>query len=701
MQVEIRVKQPHRPLSAQRMIGFAISACSAVAFLIAAAVPAAAQTPPPPRNVAEAYAQFLIGHHLDETDDEAGAIAAYTRAMELDPAAADIPAELAALYLRQKNKIPDAMAMAERALKVAPANREANRVLGIIYAGRVETDARDTAGDQPGGRRSPSTPEVDNAAKAIQHLELAVAGAPGESDPNVRATLARLYLHRQIFDKAIPLLNDLVKQEPGWQDGPGLLMEAYAGAGRNADAIAWLEARTADEPTPPTVAALADFYEREHRWNDAAAAYLKAASISSPRNAVDLKRHYASALLQAGGRENLTKARDALTELVGGAPTDGRALYMLSQAQRRLGDGAAAERTARRVIAQNSDSPWGYYALAEALEERHQFQAVVDELAPVVNAAGAAGAAGTQRAAAASADAMDVSVLLPHLGFAYQALGQHDKAIATFEDARRRSPKDPTVAGYLAEANIAAKKYGAAIEVAKSALAENPGDLRLLRFEAQALRHNGKADEGISLLEKAVKAHADDPSAYVTLAQIYSEAERGAQAVKVLQDAQSRFPDNALIAFELGAVFDKQKRFADAEQAFRKLLDRDPDNAPALNYLGYMLADRGVRLDESVGYLKKALQLEPENGSYLDSLGWAYFKKADLALAEQNLRQAADQLRTNSVIQDHYGEVLFKLGRYDDAIAAWTRALAGDGAEIDRGEIDKKIKTARQKLPKK
>src|SRR6266550_2773868 len=54
---------------------------------------------------AEAYAQFLIGHHLDETDDEAGAIAAYRRAMELDPAAADIPAELAALYLRQKNKI--------------------------------------------------------------------------------------------------------------------------------------------------------------------------------------------------------------------------------------------------------------------------------------------------------------------------------------------------------------------------------------------------------------------------------------------------------------------------------------------------------------------------------------------------------------------------------------------------------------------
>ena len=115
------------------------------------------------------------------------------------------------------------------------------------------------------------------------------------------------------------------------------------------------------------------------------------------------------------------------------------------------------------------------------------------------------------------------------------------------------------------------------------------------------------------------------------------------------------------------------------------MLARDPENAAALNYLGYMLAERGERLDESVGYLKKALQIEPENGSYLDSLGWAYFKADKLDLADDNLKRAADQLKTNSVIQDHYGDVLFKLGRYDEAIAAWTRALAGDGDSIDRG----------------
>ena len=68
----------------------------------------------------------------------------------------------------------------------------------------------------------------------------------------------------------------------------------------------------------------------------------------------------------------------------------------------------------------------------------------------------------------------------------------------------------------------------------------------------------------------------------------------------MLQDAQAKFPPDDGIAFELGTVFDKQKKFADAESAFRQVLSRDPENAIALNYLGYMLAERGERLDESV-----------------------------------------------------------------------------------------------------
>jgi tetratricopeptide (TPR) repeat protein len=640
-----------------------------VLLAAALAIPAplaAAQPQPKPDHAAEAYAQFLLGHHLDEIDDEAGAVAAYKRAMELDPSSAEIPGELSALYLRQ-NKVAEAIASAEQAIKISPGTREANRVLGIVNAAISEANK--------GG---------DNASKAIGYLERAIAGQGSESDPNVRATLSRLYVNGGQYDKAIPLLTALVTEQPGWQDGPLLLAEAYSSSGRNGDAIAWLEEHTADDPR--LLPTLGEFYEREHRWNDAAEVYGRAIE-RAPRN-TELRARYASTLVNAGGRSNLTKAREMLNELLSARPNDSaRILYLLSQTERRLGDSKAAEATARRVIAQSSKSPWGYYALAEALESRRDYQGVVTELAPLV---------------AKPADpSFDISLLLPHLGFAYQELGQLEKAIASFEQARRLSPKDPNVAAYLADANIAAKRYAAAVEVTRAALVENPDDLRLLRVQAQALRHSGQPDQAVAVLEESIKKHGDDPTAYIALAQLYGDLERGPQAVTVLRNAQQKFPSDANVTFELGAAFDRQKRYADAEETFKQLIARDPQNAAALNYLGYMLAERGERLDESVEYVKKALALEPENGSYLDSLGWAYFKADKLDLAEGHLKRAADQLQTNSVVQDHYGDVLLKLGRYEDAIAAFNRALSGDGDSIDRGDIDRKIRSARQKLNKK
>jgi tetratricopeptide (TPR) repeat protein len=669
----------------------ASSTAALAAFLVAVPGAARAQQPKPNR-AAEAYQQFLLGHYLDERDDEAGAIAAYKRAMELDPTAADIPGELAALYLRE-NKVQEAMTTAEQALKIAPANREANRVLGVIYAALSESGR---GGRSRGPVAGGSATNDENLAKAIKHLELAMAGVVGEVDPNVRATLARAYVLGGQYDKAIPILSGLVEEQPNWSDGPVLLAEAYAAAGRNSDAIAWLKEHAEEDPR--LLPTLADFYERERQWKDAAEIYGRAVQRQR-RDSPELKARYANALVFAGGRQNLERARDILNELTTTRPAElSRTLYLLSQAERRLGNFPAAEATARRIIAQNAKSPWGYYALAEALEGRRAFDQLVKELAPVVaEHRPAAGAAPSGRG---PDGAFDIGLLLPHLGFAYQELGQFDQAIATFEEARKLLPKDAATASYLADANIAAKKYPAAVEVTRQALLDNPDDVRLIRLQARALRFSGKTDQGIALLEESIKKHADDPSGYIALAQLYLEAERGAQAVRVLQDAQALFPNDTAIGFELGATFDKQKKYADAEAAFKQVLNREPDNAPVLNYLGYMLAERGERLDESVNYVKKALEIEPDNGSYLDSLGWAYYKADKLELAESNLRRAADQLKSNSVIQDHYGDVLLKMGRIDEAIAAFNRALSGDGDSIDRAEIDKKIRAARQRQKK-
>src|SRR5689334_9135359 len=188
-----------------------------------------------PSSTAEAYGQFLLAHRFEQSEETDKAIAAYKRAMELDPRAADIPAELSALYLRQ-NRVKDAVTTAEAALKVSPTNREANRVLGLVYAAMA------------GSRDSRVGDSAANLAKAIGYLEVATDRPASETDPNLRATLARLYMRAGSFDKAIPLLVELTTHESGWLDGPILLVQAYTSAGRLKDAITWLETKAPEDP---------------------------------------------------------------------------------------------------------------------------------------------------------------------------------------------------------------------------------------------------------------------------------------------------------------------------------------------------------------------------------------------------------------------------------------------------------------------
>jgi tetratricopeptide (TPR) repeat protein len=623
--------------------------------------------------IAEAYRQFLRAKQLEADQDTDGAIDAYKRAMTLDPTAADLPASLAALYV-ETNRLPDAIASAETALKLDASNTDAHRALGTAYATMATAETR-----------TPRQTRQEHLGKAIEHLQKA-AERPGlPADVNLRAMLARVYVLHGSYDKAIPLLAELVRQEPGWQDGPGLLVDAFASAGRTNDAIAWLEEHAPETPT--LYATLADVFGREERWNEAGRAYERALE-ASPRN-VDLRVRYATMLMNASGAEAAVKARTVLREAVAMRGTDERALYLLSQAERRAHDLDASEKTARRLIAQNGRNPRGYFALAEALEERQRYSDVVDALGPVVP---------TFRSGKASEFAL--GLILPHLGFAYQQLGRHEEAIATFEEAQKIAPKDLSIKGFLIQAHVSAKRYGPALELARAARASNPDELRFARLEADVLRQSGKGDQALAVLEDVLRKRGDDPAAHLALAHGYVEASRGAQAVKVLQEAQLKFPADVTLPFELGAVFEKQKKYVDAEAAFKQALQRNPEHAPTLNYLGYMLADRGERLSESVDYIKRALAIEPANGSYLDSLGWAYFKNGQLQLAEEHLRRAAEQLILNAVVQDHYGDVLIRLGRVQDAIDAWGRALSGDTEDLDRSVIDRKVRSAKQKLPK-
>jgi len=172
-------------------------------------------------------------------------------------------------------------------------------------------------------------------------------------------------------------------------------------------------------------------------------------------------------------------------------------------------------------------------------------------------------------------------------------------------------------------------------------------------------------------------------------------------------DMSSKTEDKDYALFVAGSIYERQKKYDKAEEAFHKVLADDPKNAMALNYLGYMLADRGTRLDEALGYIRRAVALDPQNGAYLDSLGWVYFKMGNYDLAEENLRRASERMGNDPTIQDHLGELYQKTGRLKLAAMHWERSLEEWNktvpAEVDIesvAKVQKELETARVKLAK-
>ncbi len=489
--------------------------------------------------------------------------------------------------------------------------------------------------------------DAEDLSRAVEHLER--ARNPVSPDLALYLTLGRLYLGSQNPTKARELLDEVLEAEPQFAEALALLAQAY---------------------------------EAEGQWADAAAVYERAI-LAGPRRA-RYRRELAAALLNA---DQPDRALEVLRELVRFRPDDAGGWFSLSNLELQLGNPDGAVAAARRVMELEPEGLRGPYILSRALGFQGRYREMIDTLGPVL-----------ERARGENVAPNQIVSLLQSLSGAHVQLGDYDAAIENLAAALELAPSDLGIQAQLAQAYLSAGRFDAAEDVVARAKRDRPDNLALLRLEAQALSARGEFGEAATVLEGALERHRTEPIAHVALANLYSEVDRVDDAVQVLTVAETQFPDNTLIVFQLGAVFDRAGRYVEAEVAFRRVLDQNPEDAQTLNYLGYMLAERGERLDESVSLILRALEVDPNNGSYLDSLGWAYFKQDRFELAEPPLRRAGDQLQGNSVVQDHLGDLLYKIERYAEAVVVWERALAGDRDGVDLLEIERKLSDARERL---
>jgi tetratricopeptide (TPR) repeat protein len=436
-----------------------------------------------------------------------------------------------------------------------------------------------------------------------------------------------------------------------------LMARRLEGAGDFAGAQAALDRAVQSAPKSAELRGqIASFYLRRSQPDEAE----KAAKAALALDENNIEGHRALGLVYAGYADAATGTRanapeittylkDAITHLeraAAGAGTGDLVLHFtLGRLYLRTDQAVKAVDSLTRVVSLNPGSVQARLALAQAHAANKNLPQAIDTLELIVD---------------------DEPRVASSLGQYQEQAGRFKEAAASYTKALEVQPMSREIKARRVAALFGAEDLAGAAAAAADAQRQHPDDPRFPRLRARALFDGGNRNDGLSVLEGAARTFPKDANTLYQLADMYKDADR----------------------------------LPDAEKSLRQLLAAEPTNANALNYLGYLLALRGDRLDEAIDLVTKALSREPNNGAFLDSLGWAYYRKGDLGEAEKYLGQAASQLPRNSEVQDHLGDVLAKRGRHADAVAAWQRALDGDGSDIDRGEIQKKINDARTKIRK-
>lgn len=276
---------------------------------------------------------------------------------------------------------------------------------------------------------------------------------------------------------------------------------------------------------------------------------------------------------------------------------------------------------------------------------------------------------------------------------------------------------DPRYRMGIAHTYLNQQDWDPAIGIFNELFGETPADsdlyARIVFDLGRAYAMSNRTAQARNVYRQAVNARPGDLRFRLAVGRTYLAEKSWEAAIPELEGLLSRLEDDAElledVLYDLGHGYERAGRFDSAVAVFQRLLTRAPDNHQALNYLGYMFAEKGVRLGEAENYIERALKGDPHNGAYLDSMGWVYFQQQryseamrflKLALKAEESRlneidvefRTAGQLENLSIILDHVGDAARALGNIDEAIEHWRRAA---DLNPDNDSIRRKLQSFR------
>ena len=255
---------------------------------------------------------------------------------------------------------------------------------------------------------------------------------------------------------------------------------------------------------------------------------------------------------------------------------------------------------------------------------------------------------------------------------------EFSKAIDQLTPILKTRPAELKVRDYLGYLYEQTKEFPKAIEAyqfniqLEPTFTESHIHLGVLQYRLK------KFPEAITHLSEAVRLTPKQPEPHIVLGLAHLQTDQFEKASEAFKEGIRYNPKSADLHFNLGTAYDKMNRFEDVVRTMERALSLDPHHTDALNYLGYSYAERGIEIDQALSLTKQAVALKPENGYYVDSLGWAFYKSGLLVEALTEIKRAVALVGDDPVIYEHLGEIYMKQQKLADAREAWLHSLELD-----------------------
>lgn len=446
---------------------------------------------------------------------------------------------------------------------------------------------------------------------------------------------------------------------------------------------------------------LAALHKRAGNLDEAVATY-RALVRRFPEN-VEARLDLAELLTEADRAQEAVAVYEDVERLMGGATP--RIYLQMLQLYRRLNDEESVGRILRALVELRPDEQLFIHLLGQYYMKEHQLDAAIElyeetlatnpddieiglELTELYREQGRTDEADSLMQRLTSTEGASADQLVQRARSLYHHDRPYDddaerQAVHLLEQAVEMDPQHEEALYLLGELRYQRGQYAEAGALLKRALDQNPRAPDRWALAAVAFLRAEHLEEAVDVAEEGLLLFPGQTSLVRVAAHGLLQLNRNRAAVErfeelrtILADAKGTSDERrADVAATLGLLYTRLDDTTAADRAYEEALTLHPDHAMALNNYAYSLAERGQQLDRALDMARRAVELEPENASYLDTLGWVYFQRTNYEVAEQWIKKAIDTGEASAAVYEHYGDVQEALDNPSAARLFWQQAL--------------------------